>query len=174
MSIVESPITNSDSNNNVYLSVPDSNYCPTRSYGLQAEYPVDRIIIKCMRIQKLIDRSSRAIKKFSQKIKTINTTINQLLEPTGLPPILSTVDIDMSYQLMGHRHIFDQILAHSDSSDVEEPDECNTSMRDYKAKRERKRAAERRRALRRQRTPAPEAVLAAQRVCAEPNKAQTV
>lgn len=106
-----------------------------KKYGLDINYEVDRIILKCMKIQKLLDKSSRVIKKFAKDVKSLNIETNQMFRPAGLPLIRSTVNVDEVSHAINHRQIFDRILQYSDVSDEEEPNECNTSLRNYKDKR---------------------------------------
>ena len=123
-----------------------------RSLALDCEYPIDDIIIKCMKIQKLLERSSRAITKFSQDIRSLNREMEEFFRPLGLPVTQNVVAKEMEeLGLVDHREVFDRILEYSDVSEVEEPEECNTSRCDFVSKKDRRLAAEKRRLARKMR-----------------------
>lgn len=116
--------------------------------GLDCEYPVDDIIMKCIRIQKLLDESSRTIKRFTKTMRALNEEMNTMFRPLYVPAVESRLVDFEDYGIMDHRKIFDEILAYSDMSEAEEPNECNTSLCETKIKREKKQAAVERRRVR--------------------------
>lgn len=145
-----------------------------RSLALDCEYPIDDIIIKCIKIQELLERSSRAISKFSKDIKVLNREMEEFFRPLGLPVVQNVVAKEMEeLDMIDHRDLFDRILEYSDVSEAEEPEECCPSRRDFVSKKDRRRAAEKRRLARKMRASATQAAGTNLQVTAEAGMNET-
>lgn len=107
---------------------------------LDSEYPVDDIILKCMKIQKLLEKSSQTIRRFSREIRSLNSEMDQIFRPVVQQPVVPEGNSDSEFYLLDHRAIFGKLLEYSDVSDAEEPDECNTSTRAYSGAKRHRRA----------------------------------
>lgn len=113
------------------------------SLSLDSEHPVDDIIIKCLKIHKILKRSSRAIKQFTKEIKLLNQDLNQVFRPVIPEPIFSMEREEPGFYLLDHRQVFDRLLVYSDVSEVDEPNECNTSFNTLRRKFKKRRVASR-------------------------------
>ena len=102
--------------------------------SLDTEYPIDSIIVKSIKIQKLLEQSSRTLRRFSREVKSLNREIDQLFVPVVEEPNVMIDANGSEFYFMDHRQIFDQLLEYSDVSDAEEPSECNTSVLGRKPK----------------------------------------
>ena len=107
-------------------------YSLSKISSLETEYPVNDILLTCMRIQKLLEQSSRTISRFSKEIKALNREMDTVLRPMVEEPRVEIDGNGSEFYFLDHRKIFGQLLDYSDVSEVGEPDECNTSLISYK------------------------------------------
>ena len=86
------------------------------TYGPECQSPVEDIIVKCIKIQRLLDSSSEAIRKFNEDIKVINEQMNALPRPLSVRPVSRFGEM---HQFDGKK-AFDKFLDYSEVSEDEE------------------------------------------------------
>lgn len=107
-------------------TVSRSNFSECQSS--ENSYSINDIIFKCMKIQKLLERSSRTIKRFSREIRSLNKEMDRVFKPKQFEISFQEDKSEQKLYLPDHRKMFDKLLDYSDVSDVEEPEERDTSM----------------------------------------------
>ena len=87
-------------------------------YGPECQEPVDDIIVRCIRIQRLLDSSSETIRKFTEDIAEIHKQMEEYPRPSAARPV-RTVDSNGKYVYSEKKKAFDHYLDYSDVSDTE-------------------------------------------------------